>query len=55
MQASVTNVEIPGGEAHIICVSNKIKHIFEFNVKLKFSLTIDESMGLPSKSEVLVS
>lgn len=43
----VTSVEILGGDAHVICVSNKIKHIFDFNVKLKVSVSIDESMGLP--------
>ena len=48
----MTNVEIVGGDAHVICVSNKIKHIFDFNVKVKFSLSIDESMGLQSKAEV---
>lgn len=48
----MTNVEIVGGDAHVICVSNKIKHIFDFNVKVKFSLSIDESMGLPPKAEV---
>lgn len=48
----MTKVEIVGGDAHVICVSNKIKHIFDFNVKVKFSLSIDESMGLPPKAEV---
>lgn len=51
LRANVTNVEIVGGDAHVICVSNKIKHIFDFNVKVKFSLSIDESMGLPPKAE----
>lgn len=54
LSAKVTKVEIVGGDAHVICVSNKIKHIFDFNVKLNFSLEIDESMGLPSQSEVCV-
>ena len=40
-------MDISGGDAQVIVVSNKIKHIFEFNVNLKFALTIDESMGLP--------
>lgn len=52
LSARVTKVEIVGGDAHVICVSNKIKHIFEFNVKLNFSLDIDESMGLSPQSEV---
>lgn len=52
MRASVTDVEIVGGDAHVICVSNKIKHIFDFNVKIKFSLSIDESMGLQPPAEV---
>lgn len=49
---SVTNVEILGGDANVICVSKKIKHIFDFNVKIKFSLSIDESMRLPPAAEV---
>lgn len=52
LRANVTSVEIVGGDAHVICVSNKIKHIFDFNVKVKFSLTVDESMGLQPKPEV---
>lgn len=52
LRASVTNVEIVEADARVICVSNKIKHLFEFNVKVKFSLTIDESMGLQPPAEV---
>ncbi|CAM9832623.1 unnamed protein product, partial [Pylaiella littoralis] len=52
LRASVTNVEIVEADARVICVSNKIKHLFEFNVKVKFSLTVDESMGLPPPAEV---
>lgn len=52
LRANVTNVEIVGGDAHVICVSNKTKHIFDFNVKLDFSLSIDESMGLQPQAEV---
>lgn len=50
-RASVTNVEIVGGDAHVICVSNKIKHLFEFNVKIKFTLSI-EMVGVNPQSEV---
>lgn len=52
LRATVTKAEIVGGDAHVICVSNKIKHIFDFNVKLDFSLEIDESMGLQPQAEV---
>lgn len=53
LRANVTNVEIVEADARVICVSNKIKHLFEFNVKVKFSLTIGESMGLqPQAQEV---
>lgn len=50
----MTNVEIVEGDARVICVSNKTKHLFEFNVKVKFSLTIDESMGLQPQVMVCV-
>lgn len=52
MRASVTNVDIVEADARVICVSNKIKHLFDFNVKVKFSLTVDESMGLQPPAEV---
>lgn len=55
LSARVTEVEIVGGDAHVICVSNKMKHIFDFNVKLKFSVDIDESMGLSPESEAAPS
>eukprot|EP00752_Nemacystus_decipiens_P005276 g4785.t1 len=51
LRASVTNVEIVEADARVICVSNKTKHLFEFNVKVNFSLTVDESMGLPPQAE----
>ncbi|CAM9993892.1 unnamed protein product [Scytosiphon promiscuus] len=49
--AKVTSVEMVEADARVICVSNKIKHLFEFNTKVKFSLSIDESMGLPPKAD----
>ncbi|CBJ32816.1 conserved unknown protein [Ectocarpus siliculosus] len=51
LRASVTSVEIVEADARVICVSNKTKHLFEFNVKVKFSLTIDESMGLQPQAQ----
>ncbi|CAN0153996.1 unnamed protein product, partial [Hapterophycus canaliculatus] len=51
LRADVTNVEMVEADARVICVSNKIKHLFEFNAKVKFSLSIDESMGLPPKAD----
>lgn len=50
----MTNVEIVEADARVICVSNKIKHLFEFDVKVNFALTVDESMGLQPQAEVRV-